>query len=192
MMSDKLYDVLSAIRPISERFKKALDKELTLLQLPKSYYLLEAPRVADHAYFLESGFLVSYSYVKGKREVDNFWQPGDIILPAKSFFERTPSYEFIQLAVPSDVFHVSYAGVQRLFSKFADAQYIARIVLSEYHANCRSHINDIKHLSALERYEKLVGTYLNIEQFVSQEDIASYLSITPQSLSRIKRNKERG
>ena len=190
MISEKLYAVLSAIKPISERFSRAIDKEMTSMPLPKNYFLLEAPRVADHAFFLETGFALSYSFINGKKQVENFWQEGDIILPAKSFFERTPSEQFIILVQESEVLHISYSSVMKLFVKFPVAHHIARSVMSSYQERCRERMTDIQHYEAFDRYMKLIHEYPSAEQAVSQEDIASYLSITPQSLSRIKRKQD--
>jgi len=191
-MSSKLVEILSAIRPISERFREAIQNEVMPMQIPKGHYLLQAPKVAVHIYFLESGFVMCYSFYKGKKQVESFWRSGQVILLSKSFFDRVPSEEFLQVAVSSEVLYISYAGMQRLFSKFADAHPIIRSLLHEQVAGWREQVNDLKHLSAGDRFEKLIATYPQIEQAISQEDIASYLHITPQSLSRIKRNKNSG
>jgi CRP/FNR family transcriptional regulator, anaerobic regulatory protein len=192
MLSEKLYAVLSSIKPISERFRKALDKEITSMDLPKNYFLLEAPRVADHAFFLETGFALSYSFINGKKQVENFWQEGEIILPAQSFFERTPSTQFIVLVQEGEVLHISHSSVMKLFAKFPVAHHIARTVMNIYQDKCRERITDIQHYSAFDRYMKLIQEFPAIEQVVSQEEIASYLSITPQSLSRIRRKRHSG
>ena len=189
MNTDRLFQVLSAIHPLSEKFRKAIKRELTHLSLPKHYLLLEAPRIAEYAYFLDSGFAMSYTFHEGEKQVEGFWVSGQILLEAKSFFERVPSEEFIELMEQSEVFCISYAGVARLFEEFPEANIIARAVLNQYYENSRDRLRDMRQLTSMQRYARLVATFPHIEQVVPQEYIASWLGITPQSLSRIKRRE---
>src|SRR3989337_558433 len=97
MNTAELFKVLSGIYPLSERFKRSLEKELNALTLPKNYLLLEAPKIADQAYFLNKGFAMAYSYHDGKKYIEAFWKSGQIMVSSNSFFEQVPSMEYIQL-----------------------------------------------------------------------------------------------
>lgn len=65
------------------------------------------------------------------------------------------------------------------------------MIMNRHYAKCRARISDIQRLSALARLEILLNIYPDIEQIIPQESIASYLNITPQSLSRLKKRKRR-
>lgn len=184
---ERLFALLSAIHPLSDAFRSAIERELTVLSLPKNHLLLEAPRVSDYAWYLDRGFAMSYTYTGEGMRVDNFWTSGQIILSVKSFFEQSPSTENIQVMVPAEVVFISYKSVQRLFRDFPEAHFIYESVLNRYYEASRERANDIINLDAKDRYRKLLVTYPRIEQMVSQEHIASYLGIAPQSLSRLKR-----
>lgn len=119
--------------------------------------------------------------------MEGFWRPREVVVPFKSFSEQSPSMEFIQLLTPGDVFYISHASVVMLLDTFPEGNYIYRHVLHGYYENCRIRLQDLQQLSATERYHNLRQRFSGIEQLVSQEDIASYLGIAPQSLSRIKR-----
>lgn len=183
----RLFAFLSEIHPISDAFRSAIERELTLMSLPKNHMLLEAPRVSDYAWYLDSGFAMSYTYTDQGIRVDNFWRSGQIILSVKSFFEQIPSTENIRIMVPAEVVFISYKSVQRLFQQFGEAHFIYESVLNRYYEESRERANDIINLDAKARYHKLLATFPRIEQMVSQEHIASYLGIAPQSLSRLKR-----
>ena len=187
MNLDRLLQALSAIHPVSESLKAAIEKELVSLSLPKDYLLLEAPKISRHVYFLDSGFAMSFTYVNGEKCVDNFWNAGQIIISARSFFEQVPSLEFIQLTEKSDVMYFSHDGV----AAFPEASTIYRIVMTQYYEQAKEKFRDMHQLSAEQRHEKLLKQFPRVGQMVSQEYIASYLGITPQSLSRIKRRRSR-
>jgi len=184
---ERLFIVLSSITQLSSEFKVALSKEMTRLSLPRNYILLEAPSVSDHAYFLESGFAMSYTYVKGKVQTEKFWASGEIIISAKSFFERVPSTEFIKLMKQSEVLFISYDAVQRLLNGFPEANFIYQVTMNRCCEHYRQRMHDMQYLNSVKRYSKLIAAFPAIEQIITQEHIASYLGIAPQSLSRIKK-----
>lgn len=190
MNAEGLFEVLAAYHPLSDAFKHALEKELIPLSLPKNHLLLEAPKIATHAFFLEEGFAMSYSFLNGRKVTENFWKAKQIIVAFESFFEQAPSMECIQLMRKSDVLCISYESVQKMFEAFPEAGQINRVIMNRHYAQSRARMRDMQRLNAMQRLEKLLATFPDIEMIVSQDAIASYLGITAQSLARIKRKAE--
>jgi CRP/FNR family transcriptional regulator, anaerobic regulatory protein len=191
MQARNLLEVLADIIPLSGAFREALLKETVTLSLPRKYLLLQAPHVAEQAYFLETGYAMSYSFVAGRRKVEAFWAPGQIVFSPKSFFERVPSTEFIELIEQSDVRCINYVSTQVLLRDYDEARYIQQVVMNQYAERERQRLYDRQYLSAEVRYEKLLASFPGIEQHVSQRCIASYIGITAQSLCRMKRRRGR-
>ncbi|HMI67797.1 MAG TPA: Crp/Fnr family transcriptional regulator [Cyclobacteriaceae bacterium] len=185
----ELFKVLSAIHPLSKNFKRALERELLPLSLPKHHMLLEVPDISRYAYFLSSGFAMAFAFVHGKKVTEAFWTPGQILVASSSFFEQVPSAEYIQLMDKSELLCISYDSVQKLFSLYPEATHLYRIIMNRQYGQSRMRVQDFRRLSAQERLEKLISIIPDIEQTIPQESIASYLGITPQSLSRLKRKK---
>ena len=191
MKTEKLLSVLSSIYPLSEDCSRAVERAVTALSLPRYQMLLGATKVSDCAYFLDDGFAMSYTFVKGKKQVEWFWTSGQILLSARSFFEQVPSQEFIQLRTNCDLFCITHTSVLRLLETFPEGHFICRVIMNQYYEHSRERTRDMQNLTAVERYEKLISTFPKVEQYVTQEDIASYLGIAPPSFSRIKK-RERG
>jgi CRP/FNR family transcriptional regulator, anaerobic regulatory protein len=187
MNLEKLLHVLSAMHPLSDEFKGALENHFMHLSLPKNHLLLEAPKVSDHAYFLDNGFAMSFTFVNGKKRVGRFWKEGQVILSAKSFFERKPSQEFIQLVQQSDVLCISRESVLELFAHHQEAIVLYWIIMNKYYELMRERHHDLQYLNAVERYKKLRRTFPKIEQLIPSKQIASYLGMDPHTLSRVKR-----
>lgn len=187
MNTEPLFTLLAKIHPLSESFKAALQTLLIPLSLPKGDMLLKSPNIASHAYFLGSGFAMGYTFIDGKKSIEWFWSAGDIIVSAKSFLEQVPSKESIELVLPSEMLCISYSNLMELFKVFPEANFIHRAIMNQYLEQSRECILDMKNLSALARYNKLIKHYPSIEQMLSQEQIASYLGIAAPSLSRMKR-----
>lgn len=184
---ERLFSLLASIHPLSDDFKASIGREVRLLSLPGNHILLEAPDVCKHAWFLDSGFAMAYTYRDGRMQVENFWKPGQIILSLNSFFEQVPASEFIELVRPGDVISISYDGVQRLFRDYPEAHFIYESVANQYYERSRERADDLRYLKAGDRYIKLIATFPQIEQCIRQDHIASYLGIAPQSLSRLRR-----
>lgn len=189
MQTERLFRVLSQMRPLSLACKEALQRELKFVTYPRGHCLVQAQTAAHHAYFLEKGFSVSYLYHDGNRVVMDFWQAGELILAPKSFFQQSPTDEIIQLTTDSELLSMSYPSVIKLFEHFSEANILARTIAAEYHARSEERIVDLHTLEAWERYTKLLRTYPGIELHVSQDLIASYLNITPSTLSRLRHKR---
>jgi CRP-like cAMP-binding protein len=187
MGKSQLYSLLSRIVPLSEHFERVLTETLIPLSLPNRYMLLEAPKVSDHAYYIESGYVMSFSFYKGRKQVDGFYGSGQIVFSPKSFFDQVPSVEFLQVMTGSEFLCISYANMVNLLSSFKEANIIQRALMIEYYQRERERIDDMRRLDTVGRHQKLLKTFPKIEQLVPQESIASYLGITPQTLSRIKK-----
>lgn len=189
MEKDRLFQLLASIHPLPGDFKKALAKELQFVRFPKGHYLNQALSISQHAYFLEMGFAVTYHYHENRKIVTSFWKPGEIIISPKSFFEQSISNENIQLTIDGALHGITYSSVVKLFETFQVANALAHKIISRCHAKSESRIIDLHSLSAWDRYRKLIKEYPGIELHVSQDLIASFLNITPQSLSRLKHDR---
>lgn len=174
------------MHPLPMNLREALQGALRSISFPKGHALVQALTAAHHAYFLQNGFAVAFRYQGNKRVVTHFWQAGEIILSPQSFFEQLPTDEIIQLTADSDLLALSFTAFQELSDEFPVMNHLVRDITAAYYARCEQRIIDLHTTSTWERYLKLLATYEHIEQYVSQEVIASYLNITPQSLSRLK------
>jgi CRP/FNR family transcriptional regulator, anaerobic regulatory protein len=185
--TERLFQVLSSIHPLSEEFKHAIECEVEYKSLPKNYILLETSQVSGFVYFLIHGFAVSYTFRGPKKFIEWIWKSDQIILSPKSFFERLPATESIQVIVQSEVLFFRHESVMRLLSEYPEAHFIYRVVMNDYYELSRERIREVQRLSGNKRLQNLLENYDGIANALPQEQIASYLGVTPQSLSRIKR-----
>jgi CRP-like cAMP-binding protein len=189
MKRQDLVDALEAIHPLSRNFQKSLFEELVSVTFPRNHVLLDIPSVAEHIYFIDRGFAMSYSFDDTRRVIECFWKQGQILTPGGSFCAQTPTTVRVQLMRDSDLWCLSREGLNRLLANHQETHFLYHKMISRIYMKFRSRIHDIQHLSAAERFDSLLESFPDIEQIVSQENIASYLGITPQSLSRIKRGR---
>ena len=194
-----LFDLLLRFGPLPQNFT---DKDLGSLfdylvpLITTSYYsrrqlLLSAGQVSQYIYFLQKGLARGfYTDQKTGREVTDFlWHEGSLITVPDSFFQQQPSQLFMEVMPETELLSISYNDLMGCITKYPLMELFLRNVILRYNAHTTRRSHQLVFLSAWERYLELLKTHPAIEQQVSKEVIASYLHITPQSLSRMLKEK---
>ncbi|MEM7658846.1 MAG: Crp/Fnr family transcriptional regulator [Bacteroidota bacterium] len=148
------------------------------ISVPKGQILQRSGERNTKVYYVRSGLLRSYSIdEKGKEHIFMFapegWIIGDNIPPEE------PSMLFIEALEPSEVI-VNEKNIEK---ESNPKKLIARIAVLQ------KRIIQLMSSPAIERYEDFMATYPNVSQRVPQRMIASYLGITPEALSKLKRER---
>jgi len=189
MDTSKLIKAIKSIHPVSDNFKSTLEEIVIPYNLPKNHILLEPPTISDQLYFINRGLAMCYTQCKKKKNVEWFRKEGQFLLASQSFFGQKSSEQYIQLMRRSELLAMPHHGVERLLVLFPEAQRLFQLILLREYGQTRQYGIDIKFLEATERFEKLLKTFPDLDRTVPQESIASYLGITPQSFSRMKRER---
>ena len=161
-------------------------------QIRRGQFLLQSGDVARHLSFVEKGCLRSYT-IDGKGEehlaqfaIEDWW-----ISDLYSFLEHQPSALNIDALEDSELLILDKASQDKLCAEIPKFERFFRLLLqANYVASSRRIMHSIS-ATAEERYLHFLKSYPAIVQRVPQRQIASYLGITPQSLSRIRRNLSR-
>jgi hypothetical protein len=135
---------------------------------------------------------VRYFYTNDQGKEINTWFSLDtqIISDAPSLVNQTVSEESIQLIEDSEMYSIEYAALQTLLQKHHSfALWYIKLVELHYVSQIEDRISDLQFLDAKQRYQKLLSLYPDITNRVSLGNIASYLNITQETLSRIRSGK---
>lgn len=159
------------------------------LSVPSKTILLEEGKVAERLYLIRRGCLRLFFLHEGKEITFQFFFEGDFVASFDSLHKRTPSLFSLESIEPTEVQVVERADLYRLIEHNPSirAQYEERLI-DRLHAYQRLFMSRIKH-TPQQRYEELLKEYPHIIRRVPQHYIASYLGITPISLSRIRNRR---
>ena len=164
----------------------AVAKQLTI---PPKTILLEEGKVADKLYLIRKGCLRLFFYNDGKDITFQFFFEGDFVASFDSLYKRTPSLFYLESIEPAEV-----AAIKRndFYAIIKDdprwRQAYEEKLIDRFHSYQQLFLSRIKN-TPQQRYEELLKEYPNIIQRVPQHYIASYLGITPVSLSRIRNRR---
>lgn len=138
--------------------------------------------------FLESGSARSFHYIDAK-EMTNWFVFNNMPLTSYfSFVTQSPSKETIQFLEDTTLYSINYNDLQLLYKEFHGIEKLGRKIAEFYFIWQEERTLSLQSLSAKERYEKLLIQEAHLLQKVSLGQIASYLGITQESLSRIRKN----
>ena len=156
-------------------------------QLPAKTVLLEAGDVATNIFIVKSGCLRSWYNADGDDITLQFFLSGQPVASFESLVNSTPSEYSIETLLPTEVVVVNGLDFKNWIESHPE-YHIKGILfamerLSSYQKLFLSRIKD----SPQERYESLLKEHPEIIAQIPQHYIASYLGITPVSLSRIRR-----
>lgn len=186
---NSLFALFDSIIPVSDDLKSRFSEILRVECFPKKRLLLKEGQVCNHVYFIEKGFIRSF-YLKNTKEITSwFMKENDVIIAVNSFYKRYPSYEFIQTLEESTLYYVSYDELESLYKDFMEFNVIGRILTEKYYALSEERLYSMRKQTADARFRFLLKNHPEIIQRASLGYIASYLGISLETLSRIRRQR---
>jgi CRP-like cAMP-binding protein len=164
---------------------------ITLLQtksLKPSEYLLREGDICRYETFVTKGCLKTYYQDhNGLEHIIDFsieeWWADDLL----SFFTQTPSKWNIKAIENTEVLQISKNNLEKLYQKVPKFERFFRILFQNAYIAQREQINLALSAPAEEQYILFLKKKPYAEKRFSQKDIASYLGITPQFLSVLKK-----
>ncbi len=155
--------------------------------ITKNALLLQPGRVSDEYLFMDSGLLRAFVHnVEGQEVTTGFYSSGQVAFEVSSFFNRTPSQEYLQALTICSGWYITHAQLNALFHSRPEFREFGRSVLVRALASLKARLLDQITEPATTRYEKLVQANPEILQHAPLKYVASYLGVTDSSLSRIR------
>jgi CRP-like cAMP-binding protein len=137
-------------------------------------------------YFMEKGMARIY-YFKDETEItESFSFENQMIVRFESLYNGTPSRKGIQALEDSEVWCIHAPSLFSLYDTHPKLERLFRMLFEQQHVQSILRLESLQFHSAEERYMQLIAEQKQIIQRIPLKYIASYLGITPVSLSRIR------
>ena len=175
---------------LSETDKAFIKQRFTLRNIKrKTYFLREGDLGFEQAFIIAGTMRVFYIDGKAQEHVLYFgfkdWWIGDLA----SFELRSPSQLNVQALEDTWVLAFTHDGIDEIFQQIPQMERLFRMMAQRTLAVLQKRLFLTVSASAEERYLALIERHPSIEQLVPQHQIASYLGILPESLSRMKKQR---
>lgn len=185
-MEHVLFDFISKYMPLSDEEKKAIVDLDIFKTYKKGTILLKEGQNSSAGYFVIKGCIRCYYLIDGEEKTTAFYTEMESLSPLCSI-NKKPS-EYYVSCVEDCILVVSNPGMEEIiFAKFPRFETLCRLLSEELLANRQATFDDFITSSPEQRYLNLLQTRPDLLQRVPQHQLASYLGMKPQSLSRIRK-----
>ena len=164
----------------------------TLKKVAKNELLLSEGEICMDTFFVEKGLLRMYSLDRnGKEHIIQFAPENWLISDRSSLNFNQKSKYYIEAVEDSEVFLLSKDFFTNMVEKFPQTAENNDMLLQKHIRNLQNRVNSLLADTAEERYMTFIKMYPDILLRVPQWMVASYLGITPESLSRVRKELAR-
>lgn len=153
----------------------------------KGDYFLKQGQIVSSLFVIETGLVRSFYYIDD-REINSWFGFENIILGSiLPLFYDQPSSENIQFIEPSTYHYISSSDLNFMYRKYNEMNTIGRKMAEEYCKILEDRIKSLQTETAEKRYQNLIENQPDATQRITLGHIASYLGITQETLSRIRK-----
>ncbi len=179
-------DNLASIPPDETRKMHSLGK---IVDIAKGDYFIRAGEVPSTFAFVSSG-LFRYVYIdtEGRQFTKGFMQELRILSSYSAMIKKTPSNYYIEALEHSEIVEFNYSSWLKLKETNHCWDRFLIAMLEKGYMKKESRERELLLLSAEDRYRIFLNEFPTLESRVKQHMIATYLGITPESLSRIRKS----
>jgi len=186
-MLKAFYDFASSIISFTEDEKQILEDAFIFRQVPKKFKLTEEGKIARELYFIMKG-LVRLYYTKNGEEITGFIFREHLFASSyDSFLRQVPSQQTLETLEDCDLLVISHRQMQRLYDELPKMHILTRKVAEQRFINAQMILSSFILDSPEERYMNFEKQHGDLLLRVPHHMIASYLGMTPVSMSRIRK-----
>lgn len=187
-MFELYFKSLAAKITLTEEEKEIFKGYLTPKKLRKRQYLLQEGDVCKQVAFVEKGALRAYTVDdKGGEHIVQFAVESWTIADLYSFITGEPATYNIEALEDCELLLLSKTAQEELLQRIPQYEHFIRLQMQGAYIALQRRLTAMFTMTTEERYTNLINTYPDIVQRVPQHMIASYLGLTPETLSRTRR-----
>ena len=166
--------------------RRQIESILIREEFPKGAIALNEGEVAHEIVFVGKGMLRQYYYKNGKDVTEHFSYEGCILMCIESLLKQEPTRLMAEALEPAVVYMLPYDVLQKLLEQSKEINAFYRKVLEYSLIVSQVKADSWRFETARERYNMLMHTHPEVIKRAPLSHIASYLLMTPETLSRVR------
>ena len=164
----------------------ALEGILVPMKFNKGELILKEGEVCRNIYWVARGLIRQFYYKNGKELTEYMAAEDTMCMSIESLFKEEPTHQQIQAIEPTVLYALPKQALEREAVRNVNIQMLYRKILEESLIISQVHADMVRFESAQERYAKLVKRSPQLVLRAPLVYIASYLQMTPETLSRVR------
>ena len=186
-MKENIRIELSKYVNLTEKEWLAFSKLLIIKKYKKGEFFLKEEDYCNYVGFVDKGLLNFFYLIDGVEHMRGFFSPNNFISNYPCFLLGNKSKFYIKALKNSSITLIHKNDLFLLYKQLPKIQELSRNVVENLYIEISEKYESFFLKTAVERYLELITSEPNIFKIVPQYMIASYLGITPEGLSRIKK-----
>lgn len=167
--------------------KQFIREHVPIREVKKNELLLKEGEVSTEFYFVIQGAIRLFYNVDLTERTGFFYFERTFVSAYESFTKQVPAKHNFQAIEPSTVAVISTTAAQKILTQYPKFEFLARVMMEEELIVCQEIISSFVTQNAEERYKNLLTTKSPILQRIPQHQLATYLGVTAETLSRIRK-----
>lgn len=180
-------------RELARRYSTMTHDELDVLEsilvpmkFQKGEKILNEGEVCTHIYWIVKGLVRQFYYKNGKELTEHMAVENHIIMCIESLFKEEPTRLQILALEPTLIYAMPRHLLEQVAMRSVNIQILYRKILEESLIDSQIHADLLRFETAQDRYSKLVKLHPQLVLRAPLVYIASYLQMTPETLSRVR------
>lgn len=186
---ESFFDFLESYLPLSLEEKWLIEERFSARKVKKKEKLFKVGTICRHYTFVVYGCFRMFGVDdRGFEHNIQFVAENDWIADIASFYTGKPSSLNIEAMEPSEVLQISQADLYFLFEEIHKLNRIFKVSIEQKYIELQNRVLQNFSSTAEQRYLDFLEQYRFLSNRLPNSQIASYLGITPEFLSRIRKN----
>lgn len=185
----KLIEEINRIIPLDEIATSKISSVVSQTIILKDDFLLKQDTTEKYLYFIETGLLCGIIFKPEKTLINWFATENEFVTSLYSFITQKPSFESIVALEDSELYKIRHDDLQKIFLEIPAFERLGRILTEQYYVQLEERTLSFQYQSARQRYDNFVQSYPSLLQRISLGQLASYLGISQETLSRVRAKK---
>ncbi|MBL0739812.1 Crp/Fnr family transcriptional regulator [Chryseolinea sp. Jin1] len=188
-MANPLISYFDALVPLTADEQDDLAVRVAEQVLKRKEFVLQAGTVCHHYTFVVEGCLKMYSIDNaGKEHNLQFAAENDWMADISSFYSDKPSKLFIETLEPSRILIITKDDLLFLYKQYPKFVRYFKVIFENKFVEMQNRVLQNISSTAEERYLTFLEQYPNLSNRIPSTQIASYLGITPEFLSKVRKD----
>ena len=180
-------NTLNYFYPLSEGIKDYLRKHSFSCSFHKGKLLLKAGEICEHVYFIKKGAVRGF-IKEGTKDITTWiTAENEIVSSISSLDSKEPALENMQAIENCELLAITYTDFQDLYNKFPEFNIVARKILQKYYQDAERRAFIARVANAEKKYRLFLTRYGHLANRIPLKYIASFLGITLETLSRVRK-----
>ncbi|MFU2358416.1 Crp/Fnr family transcriptional regulator [uncultured Prevotella sp.] len=180
-------------RELARRYSTMTHDELDILEsiiVPQKYakgeMILKEGEICRQFLYIDKGLVRQFYFKHGKEVTEHLGQEQTIVMCIESLFKEEPTKLQVEALEPTTVYALPKADLERVAMHNVNIQILYRKILEESLITSQIHADLVRFETAQDRYKKLCKLCPQVVLRAPLVYIASYLQMTPETLSRVR------